>query len=448
MKDGSPRVAVVGRPNVGKSTLVNRLAGRRVAIAHEMAGVTRDRVEVPVSWGDRAFVLVDTGGFVPRGRGIEAAVSEQASRALRDADLVILVGDATTGPAEEDLALSRQLQRAPVPALVAANKVDSERQDPLAAEFYALGLGEPIPVSALHGRGTGELLDRILELIPEGPQPSLEEEARFALVGRPNVGKSSLFNRLVAEDRAVVHEQPGTTRDTVDSVLRIDGQQVRFLDTAGFRRPVRTKGVEYYSLVRSIRAIDASHVAALVVDAPEGVIGEDKRVAARVAESGRGLLGVLNKWDLVPSGEREERFLELKRDLQVIPGTPVVRTSALTGSGVNRVLPGLLAVHRSWMRRVPTAEVNRVLETATSAHPPPRRSGRVLYGTQVTAGPPTFVLFGAGEPIPSYRRYLENALREAFRLDGVPIRLRFRKREGRGQQGPVRAGKERARPDR
>ena len=447
MKDSLPRVAVVGRPNVGKSTLVNRLAGRRVAIAHESAGVTRDRVEVPASWGDRAFVLVDTGGYVPRARGIEAAVTEQAARALAGADLVILVGDATTGPAEEDLALARRLLRTTSPALAVANKVDSEAQEPLASEFYMLGLGEPVAVSALHGRGAGELLDRILELIPEGPQPSLEEEARFALVGRPNVGKSSLFNRLVAEDRAVVHELPGTTRDTVDSVLPVEGRQIRFVDTAGLRRPVRTKGVEYYSLVRSMQAIDSAHVAALIVDASEGVTAEDKRVATRVAEAGKGLVAILNKWDLVPAGEREERFLDLRDELRVVPGAPVVRTSALTGSGVKRVLPELLRVHEVWTRRIPTADVNRVLEAATAAHPPPRRAGRVLYGTQVAAGPPTFVLFGSADPVASYRRYLESALRDAFGLDGVPIRLRFRRRH-EGDRGRHRGRRrERSRPD-
>ena len=441
MSDRSPRVAVLGRPNVGKSTLVNRLAGRRVAIAHEAPGVTRDRVEVPVTWGDRAFVLVDTGGFVQRTRGIQAAVAEQSAIALQQADLVILVGDATTGPAEEDLVIARRLRRASVPVLVAANKVDSEVQEQLATAFYSLGLGEPISVSALHGRGAGELLDRILELIPTSSGPSVEDEARFALVGRPNVGKSSLFNWLIGEQRAVVHEEPGTTRDTVDSVLRAHGKPVRFLDTAGFRRQVKTKGVEYYSLVRSMRAVDSCHVAALVVDASEGVTAEDKRVGARVAEAGKGLVAVLNKWDVLPAGEREERFLELKRRVQVVPGAPVLRTSALTGSGVGRVLPALLAVHGSWTRRVPTAEVNRVLQAATAAHPPPRRAGRVRYATQVAAGPPTFVLFGAEEPVESYRRYLENALRDAFGLAGVPVRLRFRRRVegGRGGVGGPRS---------
>jgi GTP-binding protein len=442
-----PRVAVVGRPNVGKSTLVNRLAGRRETIAHETAGVTRDRVEVPVAWGDRSFVLVDTGGFVSRASGLESAVVEQAGRAIRSADLTLLVVDATTGVAEEDLVLSREMRKSAGPVLVVANKVDSEAQEALAAEFYALGLGEPQAVSALHGRGSGELLDRILDLIPGTAQPSLEDEARFCLVGRPNVGKSSLFNRLIQEDRAVVHEEPGTTRDSVDSVLEVEGRRVRFVDTAGFRRAIKTKGIEYYGLVRSLRAIDASHVAALVIDASEGLTGEDKRVAARVAESGKGLVGILNKWDLVPSEDRTARFLELQREVALIPGAPVVKTSALTGAGVGRVVPALMSVHRSWTRRVPTAEVNRILEAATASHPPPRRMGRLLYGTQVAAGPPTFVLFGAADPDPSYRRYLENSLRRAFGLEGVPVRLVFRPRhEPRARRRARRSNRSRVEP--
>jgi GTP-binding protein len=247
-------------------------------------------------------------------------------------------------------------------------------------------------------------------------------------VGRPNVGKSSLFNRLVGEERAVVHEEAGTTRDSVDWVTEIDGRPVRFVDTAGLRRAVKTRGVEYYGLVRSLRAIDRSDVALLVVDASEGLTAEDKRIAARVVEAGRGLVVMLNKWDLVPSEERTERFRSLSEELTMFPGTPVVKGSALRGSGIQRVLPALLSVHDAWTRRVSTAEVNRVLERATAAHPMPRGSGHIRYGTQVGVGPPTFVLFGARPPAPSYRRYLENSLRRAFGFDGVPVRLSFRPR--------------------
>jgi GTP-binding protein len=429
-----PVVAVAGRPNVGKSTLVNRLLGRRVAIAHQSSGVTRDRLELPVRWGGRSFLVVDTGGIAGRPSGIEAKVARQAVHAVRTADLVLFVVDAVAGILEEDEALARELRKAEAVVLVVANKIDSEAQEPLAAELFGLGLGEPIAVSALHGRGSGELLDRILDLIPEGAEPQLEGEPRFALVGRPNVGKSSLFNRLVKQERAVVHEEPGTTRDALDSVIRVGDRDLRFIDTAGFRRPGRTEGVEYYGLVRSLRAIDSADVALVVIDAPEGLTGEDKRVAARVLEAGRGLVAALNKWDLVPSGERSARFMSLHEELQLFPGTPVLRTSALTGMGVERLVPALLAVHESWSTRASTAEVNRVLQEAVAAHPPPRRSGHIRYGTQVSSRPPRFVLFGAEDPGPSYRRYLEGALRRAFGFAGVPVRLSFRGRAGAGRR--------------
>ena len=444
MSRALPTVAVIGRQNVGKSTLVNRLVGRREAIAHESAGVTRDRLELPVEWRGRRFVVIDTGGLMSRPRGVEAAVVKHALLASEEADLILLVVDAAAGLTAEDEELGRRLRRSSRPVVVVANKVDTEAHEPLAAEFHGLGLGEPLPISALHGRGTGELLDRVVELIPERPEEPLEDEARFAIVGRPNVGKSSLFNRLVREERVVVHAEPGTTRDAVDSVVEVEGRRFRFIDTAGFRRPGKTEGVEYYGLVRSLKAIDAAHVALLVVDASEGLTGEDKRVAARVTEAGRGLVAVLNKWDLVPSGERAARYEDLGRKLEVFPGTPVVKTSALSGSGVGRLVPALLAVHEAWTRRVPTAEVNRVLQDATAAHPPPSRAGLIRYGTQVGVGPPTFVLFGSGDPGPTYRRYLEGVLRSAFGLRGTPVRLIFRARRrgrGRGAQTPRRPGR-------
>jgi GTP-binding protein len=426
---GLPLVALVGRQNVGKSTLANRLVGRRAAIAHESPGVTRDRVDVEATWRGRSFRLVDTGGFVHRARGVDASVGAQAARAAGEADLVLLVVDAVTGVQEEDAALARRLLRAGSPVLVVANKVDGDLLEPSAAEFHSLGLGEPIAISALHGRGSGELLDRILDLIPEGSQSRPEDDARFALVGRPNVGKSSLFNRLVQEERAVVHDLPGTTRDAIDSVVMLGDRRVRFVDTAGFRRPLRTQGVEYYGLLRAEEAVQASHVVLLVIDGTAGVTGEDLRVAAKVRDAGRGLAVVLNKWDLVASGERAERFERLAGEIRIIPGAPVLRTSALTGSGVDRLGRVLLSAHERWRHRAPTADVNRVLERATAAHPPPRGPGRIRYGTQVSAGPPTFVLFGVPGVSPSYERYLENVLREAFGFQGIPVRLRFRGRQ-------------------
>jgi GTP-binding protein len=430
-----PRVAIVGRQNVGKSTLLNRLLGAREAIADELPGVTRDRVEAEVEWGGRPFVAVDTGGFVHRPRGIDALVIAQADRALGVADLILLVVDASVGIQEEDAVLARRLQRSSVPVLVVANKVDSPSRDPEVADLYRLGLGEPLPVSALHGRGAGDLLDRVVELLPDAHaevevdgrgQP--EAEPVFCIVGRPNVGKSSLFNRLVGEDRAVVYEEAGTTRDSIDALVEAEGGRVRFVDTAGLRRPSRAEGVDYYGYVRTVRAIERAHVATLVIAADEGVTTEDRRNAARVEQAGRGLIVVANKWDLVERGERAERFMEVREAVSVFPQVPVLRTSALTGAGVHRLLPELLRVHGEWRRRVPTSEVNRVLQRAQGEHPPPRAAGRLLYGTQVASGPPRFVVFSGGPVPPNYARFLENRLRAELGFEGAPIRISFRRR--------------------
>jgi len=428
-----PAVAVVGRQNVGKSTLVNRLFGGREAIAHEMPGVTRDRVELEASWRGRAFRLVDTGGFAQGARGIEALVSEQAERAARVADVVLLVVDAQTGPSEEDSTLARRLRRAQMPVLVVVNKVDSEREEADVAAFHRLGLGDPVPVSALHGRGSGDLLDRLVAVLPEGEEGGDEdpEEPRFAIVGRPNVGKSSLFNRLVGEERSVVFEEAGTTRDAVDALVEWNGATVRFVDTAGFRRPSKVQGVEYYSFLRAERAIERAHVALLVLDASEGFAGEDKRIAARVMEFGRGLVVVANKWDLIE--ERDRTFKELTELLSPYARSPVLRTSAATGTGVLRLPPVLSAVQERWGHRAPTAQVNEVIANAQAERQAPG-GARFRYATQVAARPPRFVLFGAEPPDASYQRFLEGRLRRALELEGVPIRLRFRKarkRQGR-----------------
>jgi len=426
-----PAVAVVGRQNVGKSTLVNRLFGGREAIAHEMPGVTRDRVELEASWRDRAFRLVDTGGFAHSARGIEALVSEQAERAAGTADVVLLVVDVQTGPVEEDSTLARRLRRAEVPVLVVVNKVDSDREEADVPAFHRLGLGDPLPVSALHGRGSGDLLDRLVEVLPEddGAEEQEGEEPRFAIVGRPNVGKSSLFNRLVGEERSVVYEEAGTTRDAVDALVEWQGRPVRFVDTAGFRRPAKVQGVEYYSFLRAERAIERAHVALLVLDASEGLSSEDKRIAARVMEFGRGLVVVANKWDLVE--ERDRAFKELSELLSPFARAPVLRTSARTGTGVHRLPEALSAVQERWARRTPTAQVNDVISAAQAERQAPG-GARVRYATQVAARPPRFVLFGAEPPDASYQRFLEGRLRRSLDLDGVPIRLRFRKGRRRG----------------
>ena len=437
-RPGGPKVAIVGRQNVGKSTLLNRLLGRKVAIAHATPGVTRDRLEVNVSWEGRSFVLVDTGGFAHDATGIELSVASQAARAASEADVVLLVVDATTGVQEEDAMLASRLHRDGATTIVVANKVDGERQEASAEEFLALGFGEPMPVSALHGRGSGDLLDEIVARLPAGGEPSPEGEARFAIVGKPNVGKSSLFNRLIAQDRSVVHDEPGTTRDAVDSILEHDGLNLRFIDTAGLRRRTKTQGVEFYGLLRTERAIEGADVALMVVDATNGLTSEDKRIASEVAAAGRGLVVALNKWDLVDTDERDHLYKFIRGELRTFPGAPVLRTSAATGSGVGRILPTLLDVHERWLRRAPTAEVNRVVERLAARHPPPRTAGRVRYVTQVGAGPPHFVVFGMRDPGPQYRRYLENALRAEFGFDGVPVRLSFRPREGSARGGGAR----------
>jgi GTP-binding protein len=426
---GAPAVAVVGRQNVGKSTLVNRLVGRREAIAHETPGVTRDRLEIETSWRGRSFLLVDTGGFRIGARGIDALVKLQADRAAEEADLVLLVVDGQTGPLDEDAALARRLRRSRAPVLLVVNKIDRGEQEVGTGVFQGLGLGEPVSVSALHGRGSGDLLDRIVDLLPElasdeesGPEPA------FAVVGRPNVGKSSLFNRLVRADRSVVYEEAGTTRDAVDAIVEWESGPVRFVDTAGFRKPSKAEGVTYYSFLRAARAIERAHVALLVLDATEGLTSEDRRIAARVIEVGRGLFVVANKWDLV--GEKEAAYRALRESVSVFASAPLVRTSALKGTGVARLPLRLTRVRERWVSRAATADVNRVLRDAQRARPAP---GGVafLYGTQVSSGPPTFVLFGGRAPAAPYVRFMENALRREIGLDGVPIRLRFRPKRKR-----------------
>jgi GTP-binding protein len=427
-----PTVAVVGRQNVGKSTLANRLFGRREAIAHESPGVTRDRVELEAEWRGRRFRVVDTGGFAAKARGVDALVARQAEVATEDADVVLLVVDAQTGEQEEDEALARRLRRARAAVLLVANKVDSDREEADAARFFTLGLGEPVPVSALHGRGAGDLLDRIVTVLPHAEPTDGQEEAgepRFAIVGRPNVGKSSLFNRVVGQERSVVYEHAGTTRDAVDAVVTWPGGQVRFVDTAGLRRPSRTEGVEYYGYVRAVRAIERAHVVVLVLDASEGFTAEDRKIAARVMQTGRGLAVIANKWDLIQ--EKDRTYKELVEAVAVFSGASVWRASALNGAGVARLPSGLVDLHERWGRRVPTSEVNRVLSEAQDERPPPG-GVRYRYGTQVSAGPPTFVLFGGRPPSSSYQRFLEGRLRRAFGLGGVPIRLRFRAKRPRG----------------
>jgi GTPase len=422
------RVAIVGRQNVGKSTLVNRIVGRRVAIAHDMPGVTRDRVDVATSWRGQAFTLVDTAGYLRRPGGLEALAAVQAGRAAAEADVLVLVVDAHAGITEEDADLARRLRRAEVPVLLVANKADSPADESDVATLHRLGLGEPFPISALHGRGVGDLLDRLLQLMPDAPDEEEADEPRFAIVGRPNVGKSSLFNRLVGEERSIVSEVSGTTRDAVDSVVEWpDRGRVRFVDTAGMRRGQSVRGVEYYGFLRASEAIERAHVVMLVIDALDGFTAEDKRIAARVMEAGRAFVVVANKWDLVE--EKDRTYKALTDVVQPFARASAVRTSAISGQGVRRLPTLLFDLHRKWSSRAPTATVNEIVQSAQRERPTPRQTGNLHYATQVSTRPPTVVIFGGARPPgPSYQRYIENRLRAVLGLEGVPIRLRFRAR--------------------
>ena len=428
-----PRIAVIGRQNVGKSTLVNRLFGSREAIAHDMAGVTRDRVEVETTWRGRRFSLVDTAGYLQEASGIEVLARDQADRAIDEADLIMLVVDARSSITEEDGALARRLRRATVPVLVVANKVDTASEEPGAADFHALGLGDPFPVSGMHGRAAGDLLDRIVQLLPEAPRDDESSDAaapRFALVGRPNVGKSSLFNRMVGQQRSVVFEEAGTTRDAVDAVVQWPEGPARFVDTAGMRRQSRVHGVEYFSVVRATQAIERAQVAMVVIDAEQGFTVEDKKIANIVIDAGRALVLVANKWDLVE--EKDDTYADLSHTVKQFAAAPVMRASAVTGRGVHRLPPVLLDLHARWSSRVSTSKVNDVIQRAQRERPTPRQAGTLHYATQVSTGPPTFVVFGgAGEPDATYRRYIEGRLRREFHLEGVPIRVRYRPRKQR-----------------
>jgi GTP-binding protein len=431
---GVPRVAVIGRQNVGKSTLVNRLFGRRATIADDMPGVTRDRIELEATWRGRRFGLVDTAGYLRGATGIEALAAVQAERAVEAADLILLVVDVRAGVTEEDAQLARKLRRATVPVMLIANKADSPKDEADVAAFHRMGLGDPFPVSALHGHGTGDLLDRLIDVLPETPsEPDIEVEPRFAIVGRPNVGKSSLFNRLVGEERSVVSEVAGTTRDSVDSVVVWpDLGRVRFIDTAGMRRGQSVTGVEYYSFLRASEAIEHAHVVALVIDAEAGFTSEDKKIANRVMDAGRAFLLVANKWDLVQ--DKDKLYKDLHRTVSSFARAPVARVSALSAQGVHRLPSLLVDLHRRWSFRAPTSKVNEIVRAAQAERPTPRTTGNLHYATQVSSGPPSFVVFGGTKaPDATYQRYLENRLRKEFGFEGVPIRIRFRARASRAR---------------
>ncbi len=438
----TPVLAVVGRPNVGKSTLVNRLIGRREAVVQDVPGVTRDRVSYDALWNGRRFTLVDTGGWEPDATGLRAAVSAQAEYAMRSADAVLLVVDATVGATATDEAVARVLRRSDVPVLLAATKVDDERLVPDTAALWRLGLGEPHPVSGLHGRRTGDLLDAILEALPETPRDDFgatpSGPRRVALIGKPNVGKSSLLNRVSGETRSVVHEVAGTTVDPVDSLVELDGEVWRFVDTAGLRRRVKTaSGMEYYASLRTQAAIEAAEVALVLIDAGEPIAEQDQRVISMVEEAGRALVLVFNKWDLVDEDRRYAMRRELERDLMRVPWAERVNVSALTGRAVGKMAPAMRRALASWDQRIPTGQLNAWLSDVIAATPPPVRSGKqpkVLFATQAATRPPTFVLFTSGFLEAGYRRFLERKLREEFGFSGSPVRISVRVREKRGRK--------------
>ncbi|MFD8498816.1 ribosome biogenesis GTPase Der [Amycolatopsis sp. NPDC059657] len=431
-----PVLAVVGRPNVGKSTLVNRILGRREAVVQDVPGVTRDRIAYDAFWGGRRFTLVDTGGWEPGASGLQASITAQAEMAMSTADAVLLVVDASVGATTTDEAVARVLRRSKTPVLLAANKVDDERLLADTASLWSLGLGEPYPVSALHGRNSGDLLDAIIKSLPEAPRDGDRATAgprRVALVGKPNVGKSSLLNKLTGEQRSVVDSVAGTTVDPVDSLVELDGDTWRFVDTAGLRKRVNSaNGAEYYASLRTKTAIDAAEVAIVLLDSSEPLSEQDLRVLTMVVEAGRACVLAFNKWDLVDEDRRHQMVRELERGLVRVPWADKVNISALTGRSVRKLAPALRTALASWDQRVPTGLLNAWLSDLIAATPPPVRGGKqpkVLFATQAGIRPPTLVLFTTGFLEAGYRRFIERKFRERFGFEGTPVRINVRVRE-------------------
>ena len=426
-----PQVVIVGRPNVGKSSLVNRLVGRRVAVVEEHRGVTRDRKAVEVEWNGVAFDVVDTGGWLQIGDALEEKVSQQAEVALSDAALVLLVVDTHVGLTDEDQQAARWVLRHQIPTMLVANKVDGESQENSIWEFVSLGLGEPFGVSALHGRGAGDLLDRIVQHL--GEAVALTEEAidpdedalRVAIVGRPNVGKSTLFNRLIGEERSVVHDMPGTTRDAIDTLVETPSGKIRYIDTAGMRRKAKTEeGLETYAVLRSLEALDRADIAVLVIDATQGASGQDQRLAERISAAGCPAVVVLNKWELLDAEQRATALAAVGDRLAFLGDAPVLKTSALSGRGVHKLVPALTASAYDYQKRVPTGSLNRAVRDLQLKQPSP--TGRIRYAVQGAVEPPTFTLFCSGRLSATYLRYVERSLRERFELGSTPIKIRVR----------------------
>jgi GTP-binding protein len=431
-----PVVAVVGRPNVGKSTLVNRIIGRREAVVQDVPGVTRDRVSYDANWNGRQFVVVDTGGWAPDAKGMAARITEQAELAVAAADAVVFVVDATVGTQDVDEAVVQVLRRSNKPVVLAANKVDDQRTEAEAATMWNLGLGEPYPVSAVHGRGSGDLLDAILAVLPQAPQevePTERGPRRVAIVGKPNVGKSSLLNKLARQQRVVVDNVAGTTVDPVDELVEVDGEIYRF--TAGIRRRVKeASGHEYYASLRTHGAIERAEVCVVVVDASEPVTEQDLRILTSVEEAGRALVIAFNKWDLTDDERRRYLNREIERDLVQFEWAAKINLSAQTGRHLDRLGSAIQEALLGWETRVSTGKLNAFLGRIVAAHPHPVRGGkqsRILFATQAQAGPPTFILFTSGQLEAGYLRFVERRLREEFGFTGTPVQVEVRAREKR-----------------
>ncbi|HET7350092.1 MAG TPA: ribosome biogenesis GTPase Der [Marmoricola sp.] len=433
-----PILAVVGRPNVGKSTLVNRIIGRREAVVEDTPGVTRDRVSYDAVWNGRAFTVVDTGGWDPDARGMAESIRAQAEIAVSVADAVLFVVDAAVGITDHDEAVVRILRKSGKPVVLAANKVDDQRAEAEAYGLWNLGLGEPWPISALHGRGSGDLLDAVLAVLPEPPPESFDEVGgprRVAIIGRPNVGKSSLLNKLAREDRVVVDDASGTTVDPVDELIELGGRTWRFIDTAGIRKRVKTaSGHEYYASLRTETAIERAEVCVLVIDGSQSVSEQDLRIIQTVRDSGRALVIAFNKWDLVDEERRYYLDREIERDLVQVQWAPRINITARTGWHVDRLVPALEKALEGWETRISTGQLNSFLGRLVAEHPHPVRSGKqpkVLFGTQASTAPPMFVLFTSGKLDAGYERFIERRLREEFGFVGTPIVLQVRAREKR-----------------
>ncbi|WKD57709.1 GTPase Der [Corynebacterium capitovis DSM 44611] len=442
VKEDLPTVSIVGRPNVGKSTLVNRFLGRREAVVEDHPGVTRDRVSYLADWGGRRFWVQDTGGWDPDARGIHAAIARQSEAAMETSDVIVMVVDSHTGVTESDAVMARNLQRADVPVILVANKFESESQWGDVAEFYSLGLGDPWPVSALHGRGGADVLDEILRRFPKVPRSTgsvTDGPRRVALVGRPNVGKSSLLNKLSRSNRSVVDNVAGTTVDPVDELIQLDGALWKFIDTAGLRRKVNNaQGHEYYASLRTRGTISAAEVCVVLIDASQEITEQDQRVVSMVLEAGKALVICFNKWDLMDDDRRDRFDREFDEMIGHLSWVSKLNISADTGRGLHRLEPAMEEALENWDKRVSTGQLNNWLREAIAANPPPMKNNRlprVLFATMASTQPPTIVLFTTGFLDAGYRRYLERKFREQFGYHGTPVRIAVRVRERNTRRG-------------